>query len=332
MAFHCRTEAAKFLGVGIGIFCTLLAFSFAELERVKHPIKKDGSLSFLVIGDWGRSGSYNQSEVAFQMGRIGEQLDIDFVISTGDNFYEDGLKSVSDPLFKDSFSKVYTAQSLQKPWYSILGNHDYRGNVGAQLSPELRKIDSRWFCRRSFILKSDIAEFFFVDTTPFVDDYFYDPEHIYHWKGVMPRTSYLTSLLRDLEKALRESNAKWKIVVGHHAIRSAGHHGDTRELIQLLLPMMKANNVDMYMNGHDHCLEHITSHDSSIQYLTSGGGSKAWRGDVKHYNRLTTKFFYDGQGFMSVKLSEENAHILFYDVFGNTLHEWRLTNELLSDM
>lgn len=56
------------------------------------------------------------------MGRIGEQLDIDFVISTGDNFYEDGLKSVSDPLFKDSFSKVYTAQSLQKPWYSSKSN------------------------------------------------------------------------------------------------------------------------------------------------------------------------------------------------------------------
>lgn len=30
------------------------------------------------------------------MGRIGEKLDIDFVISTGDNFYDNGLKGVND--------------------------------------------------------------------------------------------------------------------------------------------------------------------------------------------------------------------------------------------
>ena len=31
-----------------------------------------------------------------------------------------------------------------------------------------------------------------------------------------------------------ESIAKLKIVVGHHAIRSAGHHGNTKELIKWL--------------------------------------------------------------------------------------------------
>lgn len=56
---------------------------------------------------------------------------------------------------------------------------------------------------------------------------------------------------------MRESSAKWKIVVGHHAIRSAGHHGETPELIHHLLPLLEANNVDFYINGHDHSLEHI---------------------------------------------------------------------------
>lgn len=42
--------------------------------------------------------------------------------------------------------------------------------------------------------------------------------------------------------ALRESTAKWKIVVGHHAIRSIGHHGDTQELIQQLLPILQVTN------------------------------------------------------------------------------------------
>lgn len=52
------------------------------------------------------------------MGRTGDELDIDFVISTGDNFYDNGLSGVHDSDFDKSFSKVYTARSLQKQWYS----------------------------------------------------------------------------------------------------------------------------------------------------------------------------------------------------------------------
>ena len=52
------------------------------------------------------------------MGRVGEALDIDFVISTGDNFYDNGLSGVHDSDFEKSFTKVYTAPSLQKQWYS----------------------------------------------------------------------------------------------------------------------------------------------------------------------------------------------------------------------
>ena len=50
------------------------------------------------------------------MGVVGQKMDIDFVISTGD-----GIANTSDPLFKESFSNIYTAKSLQKPWY--LGNY-----------------------------------------------------------------------------------------------------------------------------------------------------------------------------------------------------------------
>lgn len=49
---------------------------------------------------------------------MGEKLDVDFIVSTGDNFYDDGLIDDEDPLFVESFSEVYTAASLQKQWYS----------------------------------------------------------------------------------------------------------------------------------------------------------------------------------------------------------------------
>ncbi|XP_052174775.1 purple acid phosphatase 17-like [Diospyros lotus] len=317
----------------------LLAFWFglclvsitAELPRFQHPPKDDGSISFLVVGDWGRRGQFNQSQVALQMGRIGEELDIDFVVSTGDNFYDNGLTGEHDAAFEQSFTRVYTATSLQKQWYSILGNHDYRGDAEAQLSHLLRRIDTRWLCLRSFLVNAEIAELFLVDTTPFVDMYFTDAEdHTYDWRGFTSRELYTATLLKEVESALKESRARWKIVVGHHAIRSIGHHGDTPELVRRLLPILRANNVDFYMNGHDHCLEHISDTESPIQFLTSGAGSKAWRGDVKGLDRHGLKFFYDGQGFMSVQITRTESTIAFYDVFGRVLHRWHASKQLHS--
>lgn len=317
----------------ISSFGLCLVSTHAELRRFEQPAKTDGTLSFLVLGDWGRKGAFNQSEVALQMGRIGEKLDIDFVVSTGDNFYDDGLTGEQDKAFDESFTQIYTAKSLQKQWYSVLGNHDYRGNAEAQLSLHLRKIDSRWLCLRSFIVDAELAEIFFVDTTPFVQSYFTDAEgHTYDWRGIGSPRAYIANLIKDLKLALSESSAKWKIVVGHHSIRSIGHHGDTKELVSKLLPILKANKVDFYMNGHDHCLEHIGDAESPIQFLTSGAGSKAWRGDIKKQKTGGLKFFYDGQGFMSVQLTQDAAEIAFYDVSGNVLHRWTTTKLLYSSI
>ncbi|GAB4828686.1 hypothetical protein Ancab_018351 [Ancistrocladus abbreviatus] len=308
--------------------------SMAELKHFKHPMKADGSLSFLVIGDWGRKGLYNQSLVAAQMGLIGGDLDIDFVISTGDNFYENGLTGVDDPAFRQSFSDIYTAPSLQKQWYSVLGNHDYRGNVEAQLSPVLRLKDKRWLCLRSFIVNAEIVDFFFLDTTPFVEQYFKDPgKHTYDWRGIAPRKKYIAMLLKDVNMALKRSSANWKIVVGHHTIKSAGHHGIVTDLVSSLLPILKENRVDFYLNGHDHCLEQIISLDSNTQFLTSGGGSKAWRGDIEGWNpKEELKFYYDGQGFMSVQMNASVAKFMFYDIFGNVLHQWDVPKQLHSSI
>ncbi|KAM0043488.1 putative Acid phosphatase [Helianthus debilis subsp. tardiflorus] len=296
----------------------------AELQRFEHlPTKADGSFDILVIGDWGRRGLYNQSNVAFQMGKIGEKMDVDFILSTGDNFYDDGLIDVEDSLFDESFTQIYTATSLQKQWYSVLGNHDYRGNVLAQLSPVLSQKDSKWLCLRSFIVDSGIVELFFVDTTPFQDKYFNQTKHTYDWRGVLPREEYLSNVLKEVDTALKESSATWKVVIGHHTIFSAGHHGNTQELVDQLLPILEANHVDLYINGHDHCLQHISSKNSQLQFLTSGGRSKAWKGDVNQWDPNEMKFYYDGQGFMTLRVTLNEIGVAFFDVFGEIIHSWR---------
>lgn len=57
------------------------------------------------------------------MGKVAEDMRIDFVVSTGDNFVDNGPASVDDRAFRESFVDIYTARTLQKPWY--LGKHTY---------------------------------------------------------------------------------------------------------------------------------------------------------------------------------------------------------------
>ncbi|KAI3455116.1 hypothetical protein Pfo_011779 [Paulownia fortunei] len=311
----------------ISCFCLHLVSNLAEFPKIKHSSKRNGdSIAFLVVGDWGRCGNYNQSRVASQMGDIGEKLGIDFVISTGDNFYDNGLKGVNDPLFQGSFTNIYTAKSLQNPWYIVLGNHDYLGNTEAQLSRALRKLDNRWHCKRNFIVGAGIVDIVFIDTTPFVNQYFDNPKkQKFDWKNVLPRDKYLSALLKNLDLALEQSRAPWKIVVGHHTMKSIGYHGDTLEIVDQVLPILEAHKVDMYINGHDHCLEHLSNKKGSMQFLTSGGGSKAWKNEI-HYgmHNDSMHFYHDGQGFMSVKLTYEKAKIAFYDVLGEPLYHLKL--------
>lgn len=66
-----RTDAMAVLGSKLLVLGFVLGFclvsSLGELERFEESPKADGSLTFLVVGDWGRRGDYNQTEVAHQV-------------------------------------------------------------------------------------------------------------------------------------------------------------------------------------------------------------------------------------------------------------------------
>ena len=133
------------------------------------------SLPLVVVGDWGRYGSDDQKAVATAMGRTAAAIRSRFVISLGDNFYEDGVQSVTDRHWQESFEQVYTAPSLQTKWDVILGNHDYRGNVQAQL--DYARHSKRWqmpdrmFTRVEMLADGTVVEFFYIDTSPMISSY-----------------------------------------------------------------------------------------------------------------------------------------------------------------
>ena len=67
------------------------------------------------------------------------------VVLLGDNFYASGVDSVEDALFSENFAKLYDTEQLGNlTWHAILGNHDYQGNVEAQIQYTERS-GGRWY-------------------------------------------------------------------------------------------------------------------------------------------------------------------------------------------
>src|SRR5690606_11105885 len=110
--------------------------NIAELTYVED------SFSFIVLGDFGRVGDYYQKDVAREMVHATIALDAEFIISVGDNFYPIGIQSTQDYQWTSSFESTYKDPGVYTDWYVALGNHDYRGNVQAQI--DYSNISRRW--------------------------------------------------------------------------------------------------------------------------------------------------------------------------------------------
>jgi tartrate-resistant acid phosphatase type 5 len=279
------------------------------------------ALNFLVLGDWGRRGETDQAEVAKQMGKAAQDMGAKFVIAVGDNFYEDGVTSIHDEQWKKSFEDVYTSSSLQVPWYAILGNHDYHANCDAQI--EYSRVSSRWqmparyFMQSHQIDKGVTADFFYIDTTPMVkayyDRYFEEPTRGQVITQDVPRQ------MKWFKAALAASSAQWKIVIGHHPVYSGGEHGDTAELIQNILPLLKEHNVQAYFCGHDHDLQHLMAGD--VNLFISGGGSRV----RPTKETVHTKFAETTSGFMTVTLGAVKMNVCLIDNDGKLLYTTSLS-------
>ena len=94
----------------------------------------------MTLGDWGGMAlggdySFAVTKVAESMAQSASELDAQFLVNTGDNFYWCGIVSTEDFQVATDYLDVYTADPLQgMPWYSVLGNHEYGYNVSAQIA------------------------------------------------------------------------------------------------------------------------------------------------------------------------------------------------------
>lgn len=267
-----RALLRTFLAAVLG--CASAAALAAPPESGPAPALEaaPGALSFLVVGDWGRYASVPQVAVAHQMARAADAIDAKFIISTGDNFYPNGVASVDDPQWQQSFEQVYTDFVLHNDWFVVLGNHDYRGNPQAEIDYTQRSrrwhMPARYYSIVKHIDKDTDAQFFFIDTTPFILEYRKAADQ-YALDGQDARVQL--AWLRD---ALANSKARWKFVVGHHHVYSGGKRDTQMELEQTVVPLLKEYGVQAYINGHEHDLQVIRRPGGKTTYLVSGTGSE----------------------------------------------------------
>jgi acid phosphatase len=270
------------------------------------------ALDFVVIGDWGRGGRSRQREVARQMGRSAATIGSRFVISVGDNFYEDGVSSVADPQWQSSFERIYTDPALLTKWHVILGNHDYQGDVDAQLAYATTSsrwsLPARYYTRTETLADGTTVEFFHLDTSRYILEYLRRPK-------VRVQGQDKQAQLDWLERALARSKAAWKIVVGHHQLYTVtGQQHDFPEMIGPFKPLLDRYGVRAYINGHEHNLEHIVV--DGVHYITCGAGSAT--------SPVVTppqgQFASDHHGFMTMRLEAEGLGFSFIDDVGATLY------------
>uniref|UniRef100_A0A914DUQ1 Tartrate-resistant acid phosphatase type 5 n=1 Tax=Acrobeloides nanus TaxID=290746 RepID=A0A914DUQ1_9BILA len=281
------------------------------------------------------------------MAKLATDKNISFVINTGDNFYFNGVQDVHDSRFEKSFENVYNAQSLLVPWYTIAGNHDYLGNVSAQI--DYTNYSNIWtypdfYYQASYKFGADqnsSIDLFMIDTMILcgnTNDV--DGSGIIDWifskhkdADAPPDIEAANRQLSWLEEQLSKSTADFVFVVGHYPIYSVSGHGPNQCLIDTLDPLLRKYNVSAYFSGHDHSLQHIRitkgmneSAPTTSNYIISGAGSRTGKAGrhIKSVPENSLLFRYPDKwnplsqaglsngGFIHATIKKERADLFFY--------------------
>lgn len=311
----------------VGCFGLLINYCFAQADKAEKKealVVSKKAINFIAMGDFGRNGEYSQKEVAEQMGKTAKEFGADFFVITGDNFYPSGVASTQDYSWLASFEQIYTAHSLQNPWYVVLGNHDYKGNVQAEI--DYTKISRRWYMPARYYSKivtvdddtTQQALFIFLDTSPFISQYYSSNEHKENIKSqdTTAQKIWLEAVLKNASP-----NIKWKIVVGHHPLYTGGKRItsiDTKQMNESFKPIFEKYKVDAYICGHEHNLQYIKPTSGFTHYFITGSGSEL-TATIKHPDG--GKFAISDNGFMAFSLTKKEMTVQIINKEGNILYK-----------
>ena len=261
-------------------------------------------VGFLSVGDWGSAslGGYHQRDAAGTAAAMKAYIAAHpasataFVLNTGDNFYYCGIQNTSDPQITEDYTAVFGGMGI--PWYNSLGNHDYGFAPEAQLAlnetiPEWI-MDDRYYHRRVVIPSRNdhdhdhdhdtddiVVNIIVLDTNPCVKDYRGANRRKWDPCGTeYPDCSPIKEPCRFHENIISQdcenqlvwvknklqgiSKQEWVFVVGHHKAEEIN-------VADFQTTVLDDPRVHLYLNGHNHNLEHYEI-NGQPKYMTTGAG------------------------------------------------------------
>lgn len=201
-------------------------------------------LRFIATADAG-SSDQNQAAVGQAMSRYHRDRPFKLALLAGDNIYNYGEIEKIPTAFEQPYTDLIKAGV---EFRACLGNHDIiTQNGDLQVQYPGFNMAGRYYTYRK-----DAVQFFVLDTNVNAN-----------WK-----TQRIW-----LETSLRQSDAPWKIVYGHHPAYSSGLYGTDRERIAQLAPLFKKYRVQLYINGHEHHYERTQPINGTTYLITGHGGA-----------------------------------------------------------
>lgn len=299
----------------------------SRLEKGSTELAFPEETNFLVIGDYG-TGNRDQVKVAETMKRFARTLNPKpaFVLSTGDQIYDHGIQSPNDPALKARFENMYDSPELQIPWYITIGNHDCEGSVDALLQ-YAKKEDSLWYLPRRYysldrpVAPKTILRIVVLDVCDLVC-------------GKEPRDARCNGAMIDQSSPVTRKRQyhwvdtvlsapkppgverMWKVVIGHWGVYSYAGNANTQELIDHLDPLLQKYHVHAYINGHDHCLQHIRNDSAGWTrnfFVAGAGGYRVHELQPKARANPDLVHAAMTHGFMYMRITTEFFRVQFID-------------------
>lgn len=291
----------------------------------------ESGMHLLAFGDFG-SANDQQVEVARQMAIFAGKLPVPLtaVMGLGDNFYKD----TTPTQFETGFELMYAKDTLNCPFYNLIGNHDYHdfdadtrhsweeGQVVgphkyevqleyARNNPSSRwKLPAKWYAVEWPNAENPLVKLVVLDAN-------FRPGYL------TPEEKVAQKQFLEAELA-RPSRAPWLWLSSHFPIFLASGGNKFQPYIEKshrtwLLDCMKAHGVSFYWAGHKHNLQHVEIEGYNTSFVTSGAGGARLH-EVKNVEQ---GFGSSVLGFNHIFVTPEKIDTQFIDSNGNLLHAFR---------
>ena len=287
----------------------------------------------IFLGDTG-TGKNGQRAVRDEIVRTSENIKIEKIFMAGDNIYEIGRPQHFHRKFLDIYAPLFRREI---PFHAALGNHDVQkcraapsksGSIPRDATAYRLDSEKCWVDQHLALSEFgyvDAARYYSVEIgeapTPLGEVFVLDSNTLASTQTKLKSSDLDQAQLDWLEKALRESEAQWKIAMFHHPIYTPAAdrfwpHKSELKMRKQLEQLLLDGQVDVVMQGHNHFYARLKPQHGIRYFVTGSGGAGAYgfKPDGMTIDRPDRGKF---NHFLLVALSPGKLHYCTIDSQGN---------------